>query len=245
MQPLNADYSALKSLAAGASAQDQDAFPDSALVRPPQKNGVCKNLDALFDASSFTRHFRPNSTVLLHGGPAEGIYRIVSGTVRCCTIDDGGERQIFAFVKKGEYIGISDIERWHFTAESIDHVSLQVVPRRMLEQGLAVNAALREEVRSLLCNMLARREQQLLSLISKKAPERLLGFLRDFAESRASSDFVVLPMCRRDIGDHLGMTTETTSRAFGALKQCGAIEMASAEKYRLIEAAGQSARVRA
>jgi len=234
MTSLHADRSAPQSAIVGAQPGNLDAMPDSIFAKKPQKRSANETLNALFDRSSFTRHFQPDSTVLLHGGPADGIYRVVSGTVRCCTIDAEGGRQIFSFVKKGECLGIADIDRWHFTAESVDHVIMQMVPRRVVEQALAVNIALREELRALVRNMLVCREQQLLCLISKKAPERLLGFLRDFAASRASSGFVALPMSRRDIGDHLGMTTETTSRAFGVLKQRGAIEMTTSEKYRLV-----------
>tara|TARA_R110002096_G_scaffold108686_7_gene237859 strand:- start:434 stop:1165 length:732 start_codon:yes stop_codon:yes gene_type:complete len=242
MKSLDTDFFARQSASAGTPPCNLDALADNVFARRRLKRSACKNLNAIFDESSFTKHFPSDSTVLLHGEPAQAIYRIVSGTVRCCTIDAEGGRQIFSFVKKGEYLGISDIDRWHFTAESVDHVIVQVIPRMVVEQALAVNVALREELRALVRNLLVRREQQLLSLVSMRAPERLLGFLCDFAESRSSSDIVVLPMCRRDIGDHLGMTTETTSRAFGTLKQRGAIVMTTPEKYRLVSAAGQPGR---
>lgn len=193
-----------------------------------------KHLNALFDKSSFEQHFQPESTILLHGDLADAIYRIASGAVRCCTIDADGSRQIFSFAKKGDCIGISDIDTWHFTAEAVDHVILKSIPQSLVKQALAVNVMLREELRSLVRDLLVQRERQLLSLISQKAPERLLGFLQDYSTVRSSTGFVALPMCRRDIGDHLGMTPETVSRAFGVLKNRGAIEMATPEKYRLL-----------
>ncbi|MFZ1467841.1 MAG: helix-turn-helix domain-containing protein [Paracoccaceae bacterium] len=192
------------------------------------------NLQELFESAAFEQHFKPESTIILHGDQASAIYLVVSGTIRCCTIDPDGGRQIFSFAKSGDYVGISDIDTSHFTAEAVDHVIVRSLSRTVVEQALAVNSALRKDVRSRMHNLLVQREKQLFSLISQKAPERLLAFLHDFAASRGTSGFIVLPMSRQDIGDHLGMTMETASRAFGALKARGAIEMTTADKYRLV-----------
>jgi CRP-like cAMP-binding protein len=213
--------------------EDQPGRPASIPKASKNRTGR-QHIDALFETPSFQHHYQPESTILLHGDPADAIYKIISGTVRCCTIGAGGGRQIFSFAKKSDYIGISDFDAWHFTAEAVDHVILKSIPRRAVEQALAVNIPLREEIRALIRDLLVQRERQLLSLIHQKAPERLFGFLQDFSASRASSGYVVLPMCRRDIADHLGMTTETVSRAFGVLKKRGSIEMATPEKYRLL-----------
>lgn len=194
-----------------------------------------ESLTALFEKFPSERHYQPGSTILLHGDPADAVYKVVSGTVRCCTIDEDGGRQIFSFQKKGDFFGISDIDAWHFTAEAVDHVILRSVPRASLEQELAVNIALREELRALIGGLLIKREHQLLALISQKAPQRLFNFLQDFASTRTRSGYTVLPMCRRDIADHLGITTETASRAFGTLKKSGAIEMLTPEKYRILD----------
>ena len=211
-----------------------DAVRSAPSVETREDRNKHKHLNALFDQSSFEQHFQPESTILLHGDPADTLYQVTSGTVRCCTIDADGLRQIFTFARKGDLIGISDMDTWHFTAEAVDHVVVRSVSRPILEQALAVQISLREEVRELMCELLVRRERQLLSMISKKAPERLLGFLQDFSANRSNSGFVALPMSRRDIGDHLGMTVETASRSFSDLKNRGIIEMNTPEKFRLV-----------
>jgi CRP-like cAMP-binding protein len=186
-----------------------------------------------FREKSFQQTFQPASTILLHGYPADAIYLIVSGTVRCCTISPEGSRQIFRFAKKGEFVGISDIDTWHFTAEAVDHVTVRSVPRSAVEQSLAVNMPLRQQLRTNLCDQLQTREKQLLAIVTCKAPERLFQFLSDFAASRSGNGYIALPMCRRDIADHLGMSVETVSRAFSDLKNKGRITLACAEKYKI------------
>lgn len=192
-------------------------------------------LDLLFNQHSFAQHFQPNSTVVLHGDPASKVYRIESGTLRCCTIGVDGSRQIFSFANKGDVIGISDIEKWHFTAEAVDCVTLSALPRDLVERELKVNIGLRQEFRLKLVQLLQRREAQLLDLITQKAPERLFRFLCAFAATRSPAQgvAVVLPMCRRDIADHLGLSVETVSRAFSELKRTGRIELVTSEKYRI------------
>jgi CRP-like cAMP-binding protein len=199
---------------------------------PQKKSQRYPELLALFDEDPFEQHFQPDSTIFLHGEPADAFYLIASGTVRCCTIGAEGSRQIFRFATKGDYFGISDLS-WHWTAEAVDHVILRKVSRPKIEKHLADSEAFRREMRALVCAQLEMQEQQLLALVSQKAPERLFHFLCDFAATRSGSDIIALPMCRRDIADHLGLSVETVSRAFGELKREGWIELETAEKFKI------------
>ena len=191
-------------------------------------------LMGLFQSNSFEQHFQPGSTISLHGDPADTLYLVVSGTMRCCTVDSEGRRQIFSFPRKGEIVGISDMDQWHFTTEAVDHVIVKSMPRITLEQELATNISLRQELRAHMRGLLARRERQLLTLISTKGPERLYRFLEEFAETRPGNGHIVLPMCRRDIGDHIGLSMESVCRAFGSLKRKGLIDLKSHEKYKIL-----------
>lgn len=193
----------------------------------------CNRIMSLFDGNTFQQHFQPNSTILLHGEPVEEFYMIVSGTVRCCTISPEGARQIFRFAKKGDFVGISDIDTWHFTAEAVDHVIVKSVPHAQMKQALASDFHLRDAMRHQICSQLQDRERQLLSLVSAKASERLFHFLYDFASSRPGAGYITLPMCRRDIADHLGLSVETVSRTFSELKRKGRIDLASSGKYKI------------
>jgi CRP-like cAMP-binding protein len=195
-------------------------------------------LFSLFETTGFRRHFQPDSTILLHGEAADAIFLVESGTVRCCTIDDQGRRQIFNFANKGAFVGISDFDWWHFTADAVDYVIVKSVPRAALEQELAVNIPLRQEIRAYMRTLLARREEQLLTLVNGTGPDRLYRFLQGFAATRRSTGYVTLPMCRRDIGDHIGLSTESVSRAFSHLKREGLIDLKSSEKYKIAVRSG-------
>ena len=214
-------------------------FSSARSIKPKAADGPhCNKILSLFATSSSQQHFQPNSTILLHGEPVEEFYMIVSGTVRCCTINPEGARQIFRFAKKGEFLGVSDIDNWHFTAEAVDHVILKSIPHAHMKQALATDIQLRDEMREQVCSQLEDRERQLLSMVSAKASERLFRFLCEFASSRPGTGYITLPMCRRDIADHLGLSVETVSRTFSDLKRKGRIDLASSEKYKICTKTG-------
>ncbi len=190
-------------------------------------------LSALFEAAAFQQHFQPNSTILLHGDPADAVYRIVSGTVRCCMINAQGCRQIPSFSRKNGFLGLADQGRWYFTAEAVDHVIVSALPRAVIERELRLSTALQQEMRTYMRTLLECRENQLLTLVSTKACDRVYQFLCAFADPKPKTDYTALPMCRRDIADHLGLSVETVSRAFSDLKRKGAIDLATCEKYRI------------
>lgn len=119
---------------------------------PTERNSG--HLLSLFETKAFEQHFQPESTILLHGHAADAVYLVVSGTIRCCTISEDGRRQIFRFAKKGEFVGVSDIDTWHFTAEAVDHVIVKSIPRSVVEQSFAVSIPLRQEIRALVCSQL-------------------------------------------------------------------------------------------
>ena len=194
-----------------------------------------KAITDLFDRDTPVRHFQPGNTIVLDGTRAETVYEVVSGTIRCCTISEDGRRQIFRFVRAGDFLGLVDLDTWHYTAEAVDHVIVRSAPRSQLEMKIRFDPDLQRAVRGFIARELATRERQLASIAYMPAAGRLQNFLMEFANSRNTDGFVVLPMTRRDIGDHLGLTLETVSRAFSTLRQNGVIEMKGTDRFKVLQ----------
>jgi CRP/FNR family transcriptional regulator len=81
---------------------------------------------------------------------------------------------------------------------------------------------------------IAAAQEQMLLLGRKSAREKVLSFLllrakhdHDLDEEEAA--VLDLPMSRSDIADYLGLTIETVSRTFTALKEEGLIDLPSAQ----------------
>ena len=75
---------------------------------------------------------------------------------------------------------------------------------------------------------IARDRDALMSVCTLSADARVADFLRYWAESLARrglrTDQITLRMTRAEIGNYLGMTLETVSRALSRLARCGLID---------------------
>jgi CRP/FNR family nitrogen fixation transcriptional regulator len=73
-------------------------------------------------------------------------------------------------------------------------------------------------------------ENHMLLLGRKNAMERVASFLLEMDRRLAKTGMMALPMCRRDIGDYLGLTLETVSRALSQLHNEGVLEFSGARQ---------------
>ena len=80
---------------------------------------------------------------------------------------------------------------------------------------------------------LAAAQEQMLLLGRKTAREKVLSFLLSRARHEDDDEYdqeVSVPMTRADIADYLGLTVETVSRTFTALRDEGLIQTPTANR---------------
>jgi CRP-like cAMP-binding protein len=208
--------------------------PAAALSPGGGADDAARRLDALLETGSVARHAAPDTTLCVQGEPADHLYRIISGTVRLCVYSESGRRHILHFARRGDVLGIFLLENWRFTAEAVDDVVLGWLSRRGVETEIAGDPALQAAHRRRVAREIESRERLLICLADLPAADRLFAFLEDFAPTATRRDgYARLPMTRQDIGDHLGLSLETVSRAFGELRRRGAIETSGHDRYRI------------
>src|SRR5262245_15314759 len=125
--------------------------------------------------------------------------------------------------------GLETSEEHAFSAEAVVDARVTVLKRR----SLASLAAWDDEVSCRLQAFIARelqRAQNHFLLLIRTAPERMASFLLEMAERIPPGDEVELPMSRRDIGDHLGLTAETVSRTLTQLENQSVIAVPSCKR---------------
>ena len=157
------------------------------------------------------------------GEPSEYLYCVRRGAVRTFKLLRDGRRQIDAFHLPGEYFGLSASETHRLTAEAVIDTRVVIVKRRALEARAMQEADIACAMWRLAADDLRNAQDHMLLLGRKNALERVVAFLLDMDRRLTVAGVMALPMCRRDIGDYLGLTLETVSRSLSALAEKGAL----------------------
>jgi CRP/FNR family transcriptional regulator len=170
--------------------------------------------------------------------PFKALYAVRSGYVKTYIIDDSGREQVLGFHLPGELVGLDAIypNRHQCNAIVLDTASVCEMPYGEV-------ARLAMEVPGL--------QQQMFRLMSKdiggafsqagdhSAEEKLASFLLSLSsrlKARGySSTHLLLAMPRRDIGNFLGLATETVSRVFTRFEKDGLIAVERRE-IRILDA---------
>jgi CRP/FNR family transcriptional regulator len=193
-----------------------------------QLEGITKFLDlsagdALFD----------------EGEPASNVYNLTSGTIKLYKLMPDGRRQVTGFLYAGDFLGLADSEDYIYSAEAVTSVSLCRFAKTDLNSLMTEMPLLERRLLGMARYELAEAQDQILLLGRKTAKERIASFLlmlSDRAVRRGQPvNPVSIPMSRNDIGDYLGLTTETVSRTFTRLRSSGTISMESDRKVNIID----------
>ncbi|MBN9043190.1 MAG: nitrogen fixation protein FixK [Rhizobiales bacterium 62-47] len=162
--------------------------------------------------------------------PAEYVYQVLSGAVRTYKLLSDGRRQIGAFHLPGDVFGLEIGPNHRLTAEAILDTSVRLIKRHSLEQAATTDVDVARKLWSMTASDLQHAENHMLLLGRKTAMERVAAFLLEMDRRLSAAAMMALPMCRRDIGDYLGLTLETVSRALSELHDRGILELSGARQ---------------
>ncbi len=173
------------------------------------------------------------------GQPAVHVFNVTSGAIRVYKLLIDGRRQMTGFLFPGDFLGLANEDTYAYSAEAVIASTVCRFPRRKVEALLVKYPKMERRLLSMASHELAAAQEQMLLLGRKNAREKIASFLLMLsrrAEQRGlAADPVFVPMSRNDIGDYLGLTTETVSRTFSELKAKGAIELLPLGKVRLAQ----------
>ena len=162
--------------------------------------------------------------------PAEYVYQVISGAVRSYKLLSDGRRQIGSFHLPGDVFGLESGSVHRLAAEAIIDTTVRLVKRRSLEQAASIDVAVARKLWTMTAGDLRHAEDHMLLLGRKTAMERVATFLLEMDRRLAVAGMMALPMCRRDIGDYLGLTLETVSRALSQLQSQGILGFSGARQ---------------
>jgi CRP/FNR family nitrogen fixation transcriptional regulator len=172
--------------------------------------------------------YRKDEEIYGEDEPAEYVYQVISGAVRSYKLLSDGRRQIGAFHLPGDVFGLESGPVHRLASEAIIDTTVRLVKRRSLEQAAATDVRVARKLWTMTAGDLRHAEDHMLLLGRKTAMERVVTFLLEMDRRLAVTGMMALPMCRRDIGDYLGLTLETVSRALSQLHAQGILGFSGA-----------------
>ncbi|NIA71268.1 cyclic nucleotide-binding domain-containing protein [Pelagibius litoralis] len=171
------------------------------------------------------------------GEPADHVFNVTAGTVKVYKLLPDGRRQVTGFLFAGDFLGLANQETYAYSAEAVTLCNLCRFPRRKLENLMERFPRVEQRLLNIASNELAAAQDQMLLLGRKTAREKIASFLillaRRARQRGVNDNPVFVPMSRTDIGDFLGLTTETVSRTFTQLKKSNLIRLLPDSKVEL------------
>lgn len=174
------------------------------------------------------------------GDPADDVFTLTEGMLKLYKLMPDGRRQITGFMIPGDFIGLAYAESYIYSAEAVVPTHACRFRRTALLEKMADYPELEHRLLSLAGNELAAAQAQMLLLGRKSARERLASFLLGLAERRglAPGESMELPMSRSDIADFLGLTIETVSRVFTAMRKDRLLALPDKHSVRILDLDG-------
>ncbi len=170
----------------------------------------------------------PAGSALVHcGAPMHALLVVRSGSAKSHSVTLDGVEQVHGFVLPGEAVGLEGFAAGVYSCDvtALEPLEYCRMPMRGLEALIEQLPGLRREILRLLGGALDESQRLRGQLSLCDARNRVARFLADMSRRLArrglSPTEFRLSMSRRDIARHLGLTLETVSRSFGALKREG------------------------
>jgi CRP/FNR family transcriptional regulator, anaerobic regulatory protein len=181
-------------------------------------------LRLLQDTVPLTRRVvHKGDTIYQVGERFVSLHVVNAGFFKTINLAPDGREQVVGLHFKGDWMGFDGIAQGQYgcDAVAIDTAEVWSLRYDSLLAACAQQPALMGALHSAMSREITRDRDCLMSLCTLSADARVADFLRYWAESLAQrglrNDQITLRMTRAEIGNYLGMTLETVSRALSRL----------------------------
>jgi len=162
----------------------------------------------------------------------ESLYVLNSGFFKMVNLAADGREQVVSLKFRGDWLGFDGIAASAYSCDAVamDTGEVWVIRYDELLAASVAHPALLWALHAAMSREIGRDRDSLMSVCTLPADARVAEFLRSWADSLAKSglrsDQITLRLTRAEIGNYLGMTLETVSRALSRLARDEVIEFA-------------------
>ncbi len=185
---------------------------------------IGRNLALLSERLDPTRRMvHEGEPIVRAGDMLDCLYVIHSGMVKTINLAADGREQVVGLHFKGDWLGFDAIARGQHGCDAIamDVSEVWAMPYSELLRACGAEPQIMAMVHAAMSREIARDRDSMLALCTLPADARVADFLRYWTDCLAArglrTDQFTLRMTRAEIGNYLGMTLETVSRALSRL----------------------------
>lgn len=207
---------------------------------PIRHNAVCAECDAdelaiLEQAKSYVT-LAPGSRLAEAGQSLDFLSSIVTGCATMSRTLEDGRRQTVGLLLPSDFIGRPGRATSPYDIEAVSEVTLCRFERRTFEKLVRDTPHIATRLMTMALDELDASREWAVVLGRMTAREKVLSLLVNLARRSSSREgkgapekslTLHLPLSREGLADYLGLTIETTSRQFTALRKEGLFEMVS------------------
>jgi len=200
---------------------------------PLRHRAVCARCDSeqlnVLDSIKTYRSFAAGDNILWRGEPFEYVASVVSGVAALSKTLEDGRTQMVGLLLPSDFIGRPGRDEIAFDVTATTDIVLCCFDRAPFERLVEDTPHIAQRLMELALDELDAARDWMLLLGRKTAREKIATFIELLARrSRVAAlgqgEKVALPMTRDQIANYLGLTLETVSRQFSALKKEGVID---------------------
>lgn len=182
----------------------------------------------MLDAMKSYRNFKAGDVILWRGEPLEFVASLVTGAASLSKTLEDGRTQMVGLLLPSDFIGRPGRTEIEFDVTAATDVTLCCFNRQPFEKLVEETPHVAQRLMELALDELDAAREWMLLLGRKTAREKIATFIEMLARRSHVSDQdtdaqLTLYLTRDQIANYLGLTLETVSRHFSALKKEGLI----------------------
>ena len=169
------------------------------------------------------RLVRAGDVIYRAGDAFDCLYILNSGLVKIVKLTSDGREQVVGLKFRGDWLGFDGIARSGYGCDAVamDTGEVWAIRYDALLSSYGRHPTLLTTLHEAMSREISRDRESLMSVCTLPADARVANFLHDWAQSLGArglrTDQITLRMTRAEIGNYLGLTLESVSRALSKL----------------------------
>ncbi len=204
---------------------------------PVRHRAVCSRANSdeleLLDSVKFYKTYQAGQTIALRGDPLEVLSSVVQGTATLSQSLEDGRTQIVGLLLPSDFIGRPGRDTVAHDVTAVTEVTLCCFRRKPFEDLMVRMPHVSVRLLEMTLDDLDAARDWMLLLGRKTAREKIASFLLLIAQRSETAESakqqqdmrIELPLSRETMATYLGLTIETVSRQFTALRKDGVIAL--------------------